>query len=62
MDLCDPSYWRHKGEEARTCAEGMQDPEACRVMLEIATVYNRMALRMRQADQPAVDGFNLDIQ
>jgi hypothetical protein len=43
----DPSYWRHRAEEARTQAEAMQDPVAKQTLLGIAVNYDQLA---EQAD------------
>ena len=38
-------YWLERAAEARQKADGMQDPEAIRTMLNIAEMYQRMAQR-----------------
>jgi hypothetical protein len=39
----DARYWRDRAEESRAMADGMRDPEARRVMLNIAASYDWMA-------------------
>jgi hypothetical protein len=46
--LNDPKHWRDRAEEARVHAEQMRDPEACRMMLEIAAGYERLAKKAEQ--------------
>jgi hypothetical protein len=41
----DPKHWLERAEEARAAAEQMADPEAKRLMLEIAKDYERIAKR-----------------
>ena len=43
--LHDPKHWELRAEEARTAAEAINDPEARRIMLDIASGYARMAKR-----------------
>jgi hypothetical protein len=40
-----PDYWHAKAEEARAQAKEMRDPDARSTMLQIAMIYNAMALR-----------------
>jgi hypothetical protein len=44
----NPQHWRDRAEEARVNAEQMSDPEAKRMMLEIAEGYLRLAERAEQ--------------
>jgi hypothetical protein len=39
----DPDHWRDRAEEGRRIAEDMVDPEAKRMMLDIADGYDRLA-------------------
>ena len=39
----DPAHWRDRAEEARRIAEEMVDPDAKRMMLNIAAGYDRLA-------------------
>jgi hypothetical protein len=36
-------YWHRRAEEVRTIAETMNDPEAMRILFEIAESYVRLA-------------------
>ena len=39
----DPEYWRKRAKETRTMAELTGDPEARRIMLNLAATYEAMA-------------------
>ena len=39
----DPQHWRDRAEEARIRAEQICNPDASRMMLEIAASYERLA-------------------
>jgi hypothetical protein len=41
----DAKLWRDRAGEARATAERMTDPQAKRIMLAIATGYERLAMR-----------------
>ena len=43
--LDDAEHWWGRAEEARTIAEFMNDPEARRIMFDIAEGYDRLAER-----------------
>lgn len=43
--LDDAEHWWSRAEEARTIAEFMSDPEARRIMFDIAEGYDRLAER-----------------
>ena len=43
--LDDAEHWLSRAEETRTIAEIMTDPEARRIMLDIAEGYDRLAER-----------------
>jgi O-methyltransferase involved in polyketide biosynthesis len=43
--LDDAEHWWSRAEEARTVAEFMNDPEARRIMSDIADGYDRLAER-----------------
>jgi hypothetical protein len=40
---CDPGYWKKRAEEARTLAEGMNDPHSKILMLGTAEAYEKIA-------------------
>ena len=44
----DPEHWRDRAEDARRMAEDMADPEAKRMMLGIASGYDRLAEHAEQ--------------
>ena len=46
--LNDAKHWRDRAEEARTNAELMNDPEAKRMMVGIATGYDKLAKRAEE--------------
>jgi len=43
--LNDAAHWRDRAEEARVRAEQFSDPQARRMMLDIAAEYERLAER-----------------
>jgi hypothetical protein len=43
-----PDYWHAKAEEARAQAKEMRDPDTRSTMLQLAKIYNAMALRMEE--------------
>jgi len=43
--LDDAEHWWSRAEETRTIAELMNDPEAKRIMFDIAKGYDRLAAR-----------------
>jgi len=49
----DSKYWRGRAAEARTKAEQMRDPEAKRILLEIAASYDRIAESTERRGRPA---------
>ena len=49
----DPRHWRERAEEARRVAEDMVDPDAKRMMLNIADGYDRLA---HHADRRVLTG------
>ncbi len=46
--LNNPEHWRSRAEEARAIATELHDPEAKRMMLEIANGYDSLALRAEE--------------
>jgi hypothetical protein len=46
--LDDAEHWWSRAEETRTIAELMNDPEARRIMFDIAEGYDRLAERATQ--------------
>lgn len=57
--LDDAEHWWGRAEEARTIAEIITDPEARRIMFDIAESYDRLAER---AAERASDGRGDTIQ
>jgi hypothetical protein len=51
----DPKYWRRLAEEARATAGELHDPEARRLMIEIAEGYEQLAViaERKQASDPS---------
>jgi hypothetical protein len=43
--LEDPEHWRTRAEEARINAQAVRDPEAKRMLLDVAASYERLADR-----------------
>jgi hypothetical protein len=41
----DPTHWRDRADEARAVADPLTDPEARRMMFEIAADYDKLATR-----------------
>jgi hypothetical protein len=54
LPIDDPEYFWSRGEEARTMAEEMRDPEARRMMISVAMTYEKLARRAaeRLRDNP----------
>jgi hypothetical protein len=50
--LDNPDHWRKRAEEARTLADGMEDPEAKQMVLGLAETYERLAIRAAQRAWP----------
>jgi hypothetical protein len=46
--LDDPNHWRYRADEARLMADNMADPESKRMMMEVATGYERLAERAKE--------------
>ena len=46
--LNDAKHWQDRAEEARVHADQMSDPEARRMMLEVAAGYDKLAKRAEQ--------------
>ena len=47
---CDrtPEYWRAHAEEARARADEMSDAEGMKIMLQVASLYEDMAVRVER--------------
>jgi hypothetical protein len=43
-----PEYWRAHAEEARTRADEMKDGEGKKMMLQVASLYDDMAIRLER--------------
>jgi alkylation response protein AidB-like acyl-CoA dehydrogenase len=41
----DPQHWRDRAAQMRVLAEGMQDPQARRLMILVANDYDKLADR-----------------
>jgi len=41
----DPHYWRARSDEIRAIAEGLKDPDAQRMLLSVASDYDKLAPR-----------------
>jgi hypothetical protein len=52
--LENPEHWLKRAEEARTIAEGLNDPEARFMMLGVARTYETLAARAKQRAFPKV--------
>jgi hypothetical protein len=50
----DPQHWRDRANEARANAAKMDDPDAKRLMLEIAVTYDHLAKRAEDGGIKAV--------
>jgi hypothetical protein len=46
--LNDAKHWQDRAEEARMHAEQLTDPEAKRMMLDIAKSYDKLAARAEE--------------
>ncbi len=55
--LDDAEHWWSRAEETRTIAEIMTDPEARRIMFDIAEGYDRLAERAVRAHRQARDRY-----
>jgi hypothetical protein len=53
--LENPEHWLKRAEEARSIAEGMNDPEAKFMMLSVARTYETLAKRAEQRAWPKPD-------
>jgi hypothetical protein len=56
--LTDAKLWRDRAGEARATAERMADPDAKRIMLAIATGYERLAKRDEERQLVAAKNSN----
>jgi hypothetical protein len=48
-----PEYWRQRAEELQKRSQALHDPDAKRILLQLAMMYSGMALRMttREAER-----------
>jgi O-methyltransferase involved in polyketide biosynthesis len=53
--LDDPESWRSRAKEARAIGEVFRDPEAQRIMADIAEGYERLADRPRSGEPNGKD-------
>jgi hypothetical protein len=44
----DPKHWRERGEQLRTLAQGMNDPDAKEQLLKLAGDYEKLASRAQE--------------
>ena len=49
--LHDEKHWRNRAEEARTVADGMNDPEARKIMLRIAADFDKLVARAEKRNE-----------
>jgi hypothetical protein len=49
--LFSAQHWRARAAEARSVAEQIKDPQARRIMLEIATSYDKLVDRAAKKEQ-----------
>lgn len=53
MRANDPGYWRQKADEAQDRASRLHDPHAKKILLQIAMMYDAMALRVELREAKA---------
>lgn len=46
--MTNPRHWRDRAEEARAHADDMKDPEAKRIMHDVADGYERLAVHAEE--------------
>jgi len=53
-----PAYWRARAEESRVMADDMDDPEARRLMLDVAEGYDKIAKQIEVTTSPSSSMFS----
>ena len=51
----DPAHWRQRAQASRAEADRLNDPDAKKIMLEIAEAFERLADRAGKQGKPKVD-------
>jgi hypothetical protein len=52
----DPAHWRQRAQASRAEADRLNNPDAKKIMLEIAEAFARLADRAEKRGKPKADG------
>jgi len=52
----DPKHWRQLAQDARAIADQLEDPDARRIMLDIAECYEQLASLAQSKDSSGSNG------